>query len=108
MGDFKNPYLVGLELVKQHDTTSGQLALAKFILSIYNDCHAFSIGEILCSLDARYTEVVFTMLNYYAKNGETSELRQAGEWVYANFPRLIELSEAMQSARHQVRCEWER
>lgn len=103
-----NPYLAGLALVKQHSGTSGQAALAKCILALYNPIHAFSIGEILGPLDARYTEVVFAMMSEYAKHGETAELRQAGEWVYREFPRLIELSEAMSDARAEVRQKWER
>lgn len=103
-----NPYLAGLDLVKQHSGTSGQIALAKCILSLYNAYHAFSIGEILGPLDQRYTSVVLDMINEYARHGETQELRQAGEWVYSNFPRLIELSKAMGEARAEVRNEWVR
>lgn len=107
MSDDKNQYLAALELVKKHQGTSGQCALAKCILSLYNDCHAFSIGEILSPLDAHYTKVVLAMVSEYANHGETAELRQAGEWVYANFPRLIALSEAMQDARYQLRDVWD-
>lgn len=103
-----NPYLAGLELVKQHSGTSGQAALAKCILALYNPIHAFGIGEILGPLDSRYTEVVFAMMSEYAKRGETAELRQAGEWVYREFPRLIELSEAMSDAQAEVRQKWDR
>ena len=103
-----NPYLAGLDLVKQHSGTSGQIALAKCILSLYNSYHAFSIGEVLGPLDERYSRVVLDMVNEYARNGETPELRQAGEWVYANFPRLIEISKAMGDARIDVRNEWDR
>ncbi|MGN6092223.1 MAG: hypothetical protein ACTHOL_07730 [Luteibacter jiangsuensis] len=103
-----NPYLAGLALVKQHPGTSGQLGLAKCILSLYNDDHAFSIAEVLQSLDHRYTATVLAMVGEYATNGETQELREAGEWVYDHFPRLIQLSDAMQAARSEVRSEWER
>lgn len=104
----QNPYLAGLELVKINHGTSGQNALAKCILSIYNWNHAFSIGEVLAPLDERYTAVVLAMVNEYAKHGETAELRQAGEWVYENFPGLIELSNAMYEARAEVRRERDR
>ncbi len=103
-----NPYLAGLELVKQNYGTSGQGALAKCILSLYNQTHAFSIGEILGPLDRKYQAVVLAMVNEYARYGETAELRQAGEYVYATFPRLIELSNAMSNARGDVRQEWDR
>ena len=103
-----NPYLVGFELVKQNSGTSGQAALAKCILALYNPIHAFSVGEILGPLDSRYQEVVLAMISAYAKHGETEELRQAGEWIYREFPRLIELSEAMSDARAQVRQKWDR
>lgn len=103
-----NPYLVGLDLVKQNSGTSGQGALAKCILSLYNSRHAFSIGEILGPLDERYTGIVLAMVGEYAERGETAELRMAGMWVYENFPRLIELSEAMHSARADVHQEWDR
>lgn len=104
----ENPYLAGLKLVKQHQGTSGQGALAKCILSLYNSVHAFSIGEILEPLDSTYTRVVLAMVAEYAQNGETAELRQAGAYVYENFPRLIELSEAMSDARSEVRRKWDR
>lgn len=103
-----NPYLAGLEMVKKHHGTSGQTALAKCILSLYNQEHAFSIGEILGPLDSDYAEVVLAMVCEYAGHGETAELRQAGEWAYANFPRLIELSNSMRYARSEVRQTWNR
>lgn len=103
----ENPYLAGLELVKIHSGTSGQVALAKCILSLYNSNHAFSIGEILGPLDSRYTKVVLDMVAAYADHGETAELRQAGEYVYGAFPRLVELSGAMYDARCALRRRWE-
>lgn len=62
----------------------------------------------LAPLDERYTRVVLAMVGEYARNGETAELRQAGEWVCKEFPGLLELSSAMSSARAEVRQEWER
>lgn len=103
-----NPYLAGLALVKQNSGTSGQGALAKCILSLYNPAHAFSMGEILGPLDEHYTHVVLAMVAEYAANGETEELRVAGRWVYQDFPRLVELSKAMEDARQRVRAEWDR
>lgn len=104
-----NPYLAGLELVKIHHGTSGQTALAKCILSLYNsDFYWFSIGDILAPLDQNYTAVVLAIVNEYAVHGETAELRRAGEYCYQNFPGLVELSDAMSNARAEVRQEWER
>lgn len=103
-----NPYLIALDLVKQHSGTSGQGALAKCILSLYNSEHAFSIGDVLGPLDERYTKVVLDMIVAYARHGETEELRLAGRWVFENFEGLVELSEAMAQARAKVRIEWER
>ena len=40
----RDPYLEALELVKQHAGTSGQAALAKCILSLYNGTHGFSVS----------------------------------------------------------------
>lgn len=104
----QNPYLAGLELVQQNSGTSGQAALAKCILSLYNDQHAFSIGEILLPLDRANTGIVLAMVSEYSAHGETEELRLAGKYVYANFPRLVELSNAMRDARAGVRQEWDR
>ncbi len=104
----QNPYLAGLELVQQNEGTSSQAALAKCILSLYNQAHPFSIGEILEPLGGEYTAVVIAMVNEYAKLGETAELRKAGEYVYSNFPRLTALSDAMCNARSEVRQEWQR
>lgn len=103
-----NPYLVALDLVKQNSGTSGQAALAKRLLSLYNREHAFSLGEVLGPLDARYTKVVLDMVTAYANRGETEELREAGRYVYENFPRLVELSNAMSNARAEVLLEWDR
>jgi len=103
----QNPYIVGLELVQQNCGTSGQSALAKCILSLYNEAHAFSVGEVLGPLGGEYTTVVLEMISEYAKHGETAELRLAGEYVYGNFPRLIELSNAMSDARGIVRQKWQ-
>lgn len=102
-----NPFLAGLELVKQNSGTSGQAALAKCILSLYNAQHAFSIGEILGPLDTAYTNCVLAMIKAYADHGETAELRKAGEWVVKDFPRLCELSSAMSDARYRVKREWD-
>lgn len=102
-----NPYLAGLELVKQHSGTSGQVALAKCILSLYNREHAFSMSEILGPLDTRYTEAVLAMVKEYAVRGETPELCAAGKYVFDNFPGLVELSRAMSAARNAVRQRWE-
>jgi hypothetical protein len=104
----QNPYIAGLELVKKNFGTSGRGALAKCILSLYNEVHAFSIGEVLGPLDREYTAVVLAMVSEYARHGETAELRQAGVYVYAKFPGLIELSNAMSSARVEVWQEWEK
>jgi hypothetical protein len=103
-----NPYLAGLELVKKHSGTSGQAALAKCILSLYNSAHAFSMGDILGPLDSNYTSVVLAMVNAYARDGETAELCEAGRYVFENFPRLVELSNAMCDARAEVHQKWER
>ncbi len=104
----ENPYMAGLQLVQQNYGTSSQAALAKCILSLYNQAHAFSIGEVLEPLGGEYKAVVLAMVNEYARHGETAELRLAGEYVYANFPRLIALSNAMSNARSKVRQEWQR
>lgn len=103
----ENVYLVALDLVKAHSGTSGQGALAKAILSIYNENHAFSPGGILGPLDEQYTRVVLALWAAYATKGETAELRRAGEYCFENFPRLIELSNAMHDARCEVRRRWE-
>lgn len=102
-----NPYLAGLDLVKQHSGTSGQAALAKCIFSLYDSDNAFSIAEVLSPLDNRYTAVVLAMVQAYAEHGETEELRQAGKYVFDNFPGLVELSNAMCEARAEVRRQWE-
>jgi hypothetical protein len=62
---------------------------------------------MLRPLGSDYTAVVLAMVNEYARHGETPELLQAGKYAYANFPRLIELSNAMSNARCAVRDEWQ-
>ena len=104
----KNPYMVGLKMVRENIGTSGQIALAKCILSLYNSDHAFSISEIVSPLDFKYTGIVVAMLSAYIKKGETEELRIAGKWVYDHFPHLVELSNAMTEARGSVRLKWDR
>lgn len=108
MSNETNPYLIAFAQVRQHDGTSGQTALAKCILSLYNPIHAFSMGEILGPLDDHYTRIVLSIVKEYARVGETEELRRAGKWVYENFEGLVELSTAMYEARGEVRAKWER
>lgn len=103
-----NPYLAGLELVKIHHGTSGQAALAKCILSLYNRRNAFAMSEILAPLDERYLKVVMDMVQAYAENGETDELVSAGRYCAEQFPGLIELATAMAEARDQVWRRWDR
>lgn len=102
-----NPYLAGLDLVKQHSGTSGQAALAKCIFSLYNSDNAFSIAEVLGPLDSRYTAVVLAMVQAYADRGETDELVLAGRYVADNFSGLVELSNAMYEARAEVYRKWD-
>lgn len=104
----QNPYLAALELVQKHSGTSGQAALAKCILSLYNRVRAYAISDILAPLDRKYTACVFAMLHDYAQHGETEELRIAGRWCVDNFPRLMELSEAMSEARGNLQAKWEK
>jgi hypothetical protein len=104
----QNPYFMAQEFVRKNFGTSSRSAMAKAILSIYNQDHSFSIGEILGPLDRENSAVVVAMLIEYAKHGETAELRQAGEFVCKNFPRLLELSDAMQEARYAVHRNWRR
>lgn len=94
-----NPYLAGLHLLKQHPGTKSQLCLAKCILSLYDTRHAFGIGEILSPLDSRYGKAVFDMLRAFSEGGTSEELKHAGEYVTAHFPKLIEQSKAMAEAR---------
>lgn len=103
-----NPYLAGLALAKEHSGTSGQIAMVKLILSLYNSYNAFSISDILAPLDSRYSAAALAMVAEYAKHGETEELRDAGRWCVANFPGLIELATAMAEARDQVHRRWDR
>jgi len=106
--DISNPYLAGLDLAKQHHGTSGQSAMVKCILSLYNSRNSFSISEILAPLDDKYSAAVFAMLHEYARHGETEELRIAGRWCVENFPRMIELADAMSNAAGEVRYRWDR
>lgn len=103
----KSIYQEAWDLIQMHQGTSGQAALAKCVLSLYNGENAFSIGEILWPLDNRYTEVVLGMVLDYAQNGETAELVRVGGLVYKSFPRLVELSESMIAARAAVYKKWE-
>lgn len=99
-------YQEALAQVKQHHGTSGQIALAKCILSLYNSRHAFAISEILQSTDSNYTRLILSMIAEYSLHGETEDLRVAGRYVYDAFPRLIELSEAMSIARSEIKNKW--
>lgn len=103
----ENPYLAALARVQMHSGTSGQAALAKCILSLYNDFYAFSASDYLPSLDREGRELVINMITSYARDGETQELRIAGKWCYENLPRLVELARAMSEARTEVFRKWE-
>jgi hypothetical protein len=100
------PYAQALAYMQANPTTSAAIALAKGILSLYNPTHAFSAGEVLRPLDARNTEVALAMFGSYGKHGESEGLLDAGRWVVAHYPELIELSDAMRKARAACREAW--
>lgn len=102
----ENPFLVALVFMQKNYGTSGQEALAKCILSMYNDFYAFAISEILPSLDSSNKALVLAMLLEYSRHGETDELREAGNWAVRSFPYLVELSSAMHLAKTTLQRAW--
>jgi hypothetical protein len=104
----QNPYLAALALIQRHEGTSGQVALAKCVLSLYDKIHAFALSEIILPLDSEGRQLVLSMTHNYAVHGETPELLTAGKWCYVNLPHLSELSRAMFAARQKVEEQWDR
>lgn len=90
----QNPYLRAAEMMKRHPTTSGSYALAKAILSLYNDENCYSIRECLDGRDSDITRVIVEMVAYYAGRGEDQSLRDAGEAVCEFYPHLLEIGYA--------------
>jgi hypothetical protein len=102
-----NPYNQALAFIKANSYSSAAGALSKCILSLWNENHRFSIAEILQPLDQYNTWLVIDMVRLYATHGETQELLDAGRWVYDHKQDLIEVSNAMSSARSEVIQRWE-
>lgn len=102
-----NPFLEAMEVIERYPGTGGSGALAKCVLSLWNSVHCFSMAEILGPLDQSNSALVVRMVQEYAQHGESDELRTAGSWVYRNNPGLVEISDAQQQGRHEVRRRWE-
>lgn len=105
----QNVYERALTKLKSHPSSRVRISLAKSILTVYNERHAFSVGEMFDGLDDEHKILILEIFTEYANNFENSNgFREVGRYCYDNFPRLIELSEAMFDARSVVRGKWER
>lgn len=88
--------------------TSGGVALAKLVLSLYNDQCGFAASECLQPLDTNLTKVALGLIRDYADHGETEPLRQLGRQLVDEYPGLWQQGLAMQSARQVLRDQWRR
>lgn len=52
-------------------------------------------------------ELSVRMVSQYATHGETKDLQDIGYKVCKLYPRLWELGQAMQEAKHTLRNQWE-
>lgn len=97
------PYGRACQMLTRHPGTSGSLALAKAVLSLYNDENCYSIRECLDGRDADITRVIVEMVGYYAQRGENQALRDAGELVCQFYPLLLEIGYAGHLAKVEAR-----
>jgi hypothetical protein len=101
------PYQEALKWIQSNPTTGGASSLAKLVLSLWNSECCFSYAECVGNLDANLTELTVRMIGQYAIHGETQDLVDVGNKVCELYPRLWELTQAMQDARGTIRKQWE-
>ena len=88
------PYDKAFRMLTTHPYTGGSYALAKMILSLYNDENCYSFRECVDGRDYDIREICVEMALYYARYGEDAHLRMIGEKVCAIYPHLLEIGYA--------------
>lgn len=98
-----NPYAEAIAWTRNHPGTGSATSLGKLILSLYNSSQAFGIGECLGNLDSNLIALSLRMVQHYVQHGEDDDLRAAGEEICKAMPRLWDIGEAGDDAKHAKR-----
>ena len=97
------PYTAALAIIKRHYTSGGSVALAKFVLSLYNDENCFAFRECIAPLDSNNIVLCLEMARYFAIHGEDEELREVGREICKLYPRLLDIGMAGHDTKMKVR-----
>lgn len=93
-----DPYQEALDWIRQHPGTGSASSLAKLVLSLWNwDC-AFSFRECVSNFDSRLSKLAGRMVSHFVVPGEDKALVNVGQEVCEAYPRLWEVSVAMNRA----------
>jgi hypothetical protein len=88
------PYERAYEMLRKHPGTGGSCALAKMILSLYNDENGFAFRECVDGRDSEIVQVCLDMAAYYARHGEDEALRIVGGKVCKFYPHILDIGYA--------------
>lgn len=101
-----NPYQEALTWIHKNPGTGSATSLAKLLLSLWNSECGFSFRECVSNLDTNLTKLAVRMVSHFAEHGEDQELVAVGYKVCDAYPRLWELTEAINSATRDQREKW--
>jgi hypothetical protein len=101
-----SPYQDALTWIRRHPGSGSASGLAKLILSLWNLECAFSFRECIYNLDEERTALAVRVVAHFAQHGEDRELVEAGHAVCREFPRLWDLGQAADQAKHVQRDAW--
>ena len=103
-----SPYEEALALIRKHPGTGSATSLAKLILSLWNVECCFSFRECIHNLDDERTALALQIITRFAARGEDADVVAVGHAVCSEYPRLWDLGQAGDQAKHALRTTWDR
>jgi len=103
-----SPYQDALAWIRNHPGTGSAASLAKLVLSLWNAECGFSFRECIYNRDEAHTALALRMVTHFAAAGEDADLVAAGYEVCRDYPRLWDLGQAGDQAKHALRAAWDK
>ena len=103
-----SPYRDALTWIRKHPGTGSATSLAKLVLSLWNAECGFSFRECIHNVDEVRIALALRMVTHFAAAGEDADLVAAGHEVCRDYPRLWDLGQAGDQAKHALRASWEK
>jgi hypothetical protein len=102
-----SPYHEALAWIRKHPGTGSTTSLAKLVLSLWNIECCFSFRECIHNLDDERTALALRIVTHFAARGEDADLVAIGHAVCSEYPRLWDLGQAGDQAKHALRTIWD-